>query len=291
MGTIIIFGAGSLGKSLYPEIEASCNGEIIFADSNPALKDTRLFGKKVISPTMLPMITYDKIIITSVTGYKTISSLLINDYKIPPSKIDTHYVCEIYERTYGARNRFLKRFAQTVYSLNLKGNIVEGGVYEGSFAKQLNAVFPDRLLYLFDTFEGFDLRDVNVENGEVCHMNKHFMHSMTEHDIINLMPYPDKIITKKGYFPETFVNIDDKFVFVNLDFDLYKPTLAGLELFYPNIVSGGVILIHDYFTDAILVDNKYEFTGVKQAVDEFCALNNIYALPIADEMSVAIIKS
>ena len=46
----------------------------------------------------------------------------------------------------------------------LAGNVAEVGVYKGKFAKYINHYFPDRLLYLFDTFEGFDLRDVQSEN-------------------------------------------------------------------------------------------------------------------------------
>jgi len=36
-------------------------------------------------------------------------------------------------------------------------------VYKGDFARLINEALPDRKLYLFDTFEGFDDRDVIVD--------------------------------------------------------------------------------------------------------------------------------
>lgn len=41
----------------------------------------------------------------------------------------------------------------------VKGNVAELGVYKGKFARYINQYFPDRTLYLFDTFLGFDERD------------------------------------------------------------------------------------------------------------------------------------
>jgi hypothetical protein len=45
------------------------------------------------------------------------------------------------------------------------GALAELGVYKGNSAKILHLASPMRKLYLFDTFEGFDARDVNTESG------------------------------------------------------------------------------------------------------------------------------
>ena len=37
------------------------------------------------------------------------------------------------------------------------------GVFRGEFASKINKCFPNSKLYLFDTFEGFDERDVKIE--------------------------------------------------------------------------------------------------------------------------------
>ncbi len=52
--------------------------------------------------------------------------------------------------------------------LEIKENQVEGcmaelGVYRGDFARHINRAFPDRILYLFDTFEGFDKKDLQYD--------------------------------------------------------------------------------------------------------------------------------
>ena len=96
------------------------------------------------------------------------------------------------------------------------------------------------------------------------------------------MKYPENCCICKGFFPESAKGVEDTFLFVNLDADLYAPTLAGLEFFYPRMVKGGIILVHDYFSKA--------FFGAKDAVREFCKKENIPYLPIGDTLSIAIRK-
>ena len=60
----------------------------------------------------------------------------------------------------------LELVAQEIYDNNVPGSIAEVGVYKGQFAKYMNEVFPEKTLYLFDTFEGFpsvhenDIKDI-----------------------------------------------------------------------------------------------------------------------------------
>ena len=103
--------------------------------------------------------------------------------------------------------------------------------------------------------------------------------------VLSKMKYLDQVVIKKGYFPDTAKDIDEKFVFVNLDMDLYKPTLEGLRFFWPKMVKGGIILIHDFFST--------EYAGVNKAIELFAretpeADNKFF--PIGDDISIAIIK-
>jgi len=50
-----------------------------------------------------------------------------------------------------------------IYLNGISGMVAECGVYKGDFACILARIFPDRKLYLFDTFSGFDKRDINKE--------------------------------------------------------------------------------------------------------------------------------
>ena len=53
--------------------------------------------------------------------------------------------------------------ADEIRDKGIEGQVVEAGVFEGSSAALLNRLFPERTLYLFDTFEGFDRNDLDTE--------------------------------------------------------------------------------------------------------------------------------
>ncbi|MBK9794912.1 MAG: methyltransferase, partial [Holophagaceae bacterium] len=124
-------------------------------------------------------------------------------------------------------------FAEEAYTLGLVGSVAEVGVYQGAFAEMINICFPDRKFYLFDTFEGFSPKDIQEElNQGIAFGNQDFKNTSVQR-VLYRMKHPDKCIIKKGYFPATAVDIDDDFVFISLDADLYAPILSGLEFFYP----------------------------------------------------------
>src|SRR3954463_2256349 len=55
---------------------------------------------------------------------------------------------------------------EEIIANNVAGSVAEVGVYKGEFSKRLNQLFLNRKLYLFDTFSGFDERDVSVEQNK-----------------------------------------------------------------------------------------------------------------------------
>ncbi len=96
------------------------------------------------------------------------------------------------------------------------------------------------------------------------------------------MQHVENCIIKKGWFPETAKGIDEQFIFVSLDMDLYEPTLSGLNFFSKKMKAQGIILVHDYF-------NNY-YSEVRKAVDEWIYQNkDFYKIPIGDNMSIAIV--
>ena len=181
------------------------------------------------------------------------------------------------------RNTFLKCYAQQFEGLGI--SVAEGGVYRGQFAAKINRCFPKSKLHLFDTFEGFDSRDIEIEKGisQSRPEESNFANTSVEL-VMGKMTYPDNVEIHKGYFPETAVGVDDKFCFVNLDFDLYHPILEGLRFFYPKMVRGSVLLVHDYYHAGL--------PGVKRAISEYEdeAGWEIIKLPIGDNQSIALVK-
>jgi O-methyltransferase len=164
---------------------------------------------------------------------------------------------------------------------NLTGNVAELGVYKGKFARHINHYFPDRSLYLFDTFAGFDKRDIDQEQLNNFSGGEQDFSDTSLEAVLKQMPHRQKCIPVKGFFPESAVGINDVFVFVSLDADLYEPIYQGLLFFYPRLADGGYIFIHDFNNDA--------YKGARRAVEQFCSEQKINFLPVPDLGGTAII--
>lgn len=174
----------------------------------------------------------------------------------------------------------LELCGREILDAGILGSMAELGVYQGRFASKMNALLPDRTLYLFDTFEGFEASQ--QEHDNVHHALKHtrdFSDTSVEL-VLARMSRPDRCVIKKGFFPATAVDVADKFCLVSLDADLYEPLLAGLEWFWPRLVKGGYILVHDY--------NNSNFPGARAAVRRFAADSGIPFVPVTDPYGTAI---
>ncbi|MDR1955675.1 MAG: TylF/MycF family methyltransferase, partial [Treponema sp.] len=129
----------------------------------------------------------------------------------------------IYKASDYFRVSSLELISFEIYNKKTPGNVAELGVFRGDFAKHINIAFPDRKLYLFDTFEGFDEKDAEKERqGNYSRNIQDFSNTNVEL-VLNKMKFKENCIVKKGYFPETAQDVEDKFVFVSIDVDLYEP--------------------------------------------------------------------
>jgi len=127
----------------------------------------------------------------------------------------------------------LELVADEIYddATNRKGAVAELGVYQGEFAKIINESFPDRKLYLFDTFEGFDSKEkVSEKERGFSQGNQDFSDTSAEL-VLSKMKYPENCVIKKGYFPDTAKDLNETFVFVSIDTDLYDPIYNGPCIF------------------------------------------------------------
>ncbi len=121
------------------------------------------------------------------------------------------------------------------------GDVAEVGAFRGVSAKLLAWMAPQRVLHLFDTFEGLP------EPGEKdC---KDFRRGQYRASEAELKEYLDgsNVRIYKGLFPGTASPLaNQRFAFVHLDGDLYESTRDSLEFFYPRMEKGGIILAHDF---------------------------------------------
>ncbi len=176
----------------------------------------------------------------------------------------------------------LELVADEIYTRNVEGAVAELGVYKGEFSKYINSLFPDRSLYLFDTFEGFDEKDVAIDSANRFSTGEQNFSDTSIKVVLDKMKFQEKCIVKKGRFPGSLDGLEERFCFVSLDADLYQPIYDGLAYFYPRLNKGGYIFVHDY--------NNYGYEGAKAAVRKFCEENNISYTPMTDTWGSVIIS-
>jgi len=122
----------------------------------------------------------------------------------------------------------------------IAGSVAECGVYRGVLSKFIHERLPDRQLFLFDTFQGFDGRDSHSAS------DTRFRDTSVE-QVLRRIGDTNNVTVRKGFFPETAAGLEnERFAFVMIDFDKYEPTLAALEFFYLRTTPGGFIFVHDY---------------------------------------------
>ena len=142
----------------------------------------------------------------------------------------------------------------------IPGAFAEVGVYKGDSAKVLHHLDPSRRFHLFDTFTGFTSLDLSFETGEAATYTTDNFADTSIPAVMKNIAGNHQVILHPGYFPDTAAGFNEPLALVSLDADLYNPTKAGLELFYPLLSPGGVMMVHDY---------NHKWPGIIKAVDDF----------------------
>lgn len=153
---------------------------------------------------------------------------------------------------------FLSSLART--QARLDGALAELGVCQGGTAKLLCAAKGDRAFWGFDTFAGLPPAEAvdRIWGVRFFHEQQYradeavARRTLAEFAGVRLV---------RGEFPASSeLASDERFSLVHLDADLYRSTRSGLEFFWPRLVPGGVIVVHDSHA-----------AGVSQAIREFVA--------------------
>lgn len=277
MEKAICFGAGGTAKHLFNKISEKYE-VLAFVDNQESRHGQKWLGKEIIAPDKIRDYPYDYIIITSLMG-EAISNQLVG-MGVDKSRIITSFISYPVE----SRIAWLHSLSELQKNIDPSIEVAEVGVFQGDFAKYINSFYPDRILHLFDTFEGFSEKDIEQEKGLSSACSGHLA-ATSEEIVTSKLKYPKNVFIHKGYFPQTAEGITSQFCYVNLDLDLYLPTLEGLRFFVPKMVKGGVITIHDYLWGA------YE-KSIKKAVHEFMdetEFKNLRLMPIGDKISIAVV--
>jgi len=134
----------------------------------------------------------------------------------------------------------------------IAGDMAEAGVFLGGTAMVMLSASPQKRLHLFDTFEGLPHDEGNFKTGEWAGSIPNVKRNLAE--------YADRIDFHAGLFPASAAGLEHlRFSCVHLDLDLYDSTLAALQWFWPRMVSGGILVSHDYPLSDGVVKAFHEF--------------------------------
>lgn len=148
----------------------------------------------------------------------------------------------------------------------------EIGVFAGELSQRLLTRSPDLTLYMVDCWEAEGHSQEYVDSGDFhASLPQVDQDSCYQRTIDNTFFAGPRAIILKRRSVEAAKLVPDKFLdFAFIDADhTYDGCKADLVAWYPKITSGGYICGHDYDHD------QYKNWGVKEAVDEFCAANNL----------------
>lgn len=130
---------------------------------------------------------------------------------------------------------------------DVPGDTAECGVYKGATSYLIckaneQAVGIERTHFVFDSFEG--LSQPHTLDGR--HWSKGDL-SVAEAVVLEKLGEFRDVKLMKGWIPTRFNEVADRrFAFVHIDVDLYEPTRASIEFFYPRLNNGGILIVDDY---------------------------------------------
>lgn len=163
---------------------------------------------------------------------------------------------------------------------NIEGDIVETGVFKGAnlvlINDFLNKFNIDKKIYAYDTYEGqpkpsnldFDYKGNSMikKFSNSDKKNSNSVYCSLENVKKNIEKYSsnnlNKLIFIKGKVEETLrdeKNVPSQISLLRLDTDFYDSIKKSLEILYPKLIKGGVLIIDDYG----------HFKGAKIAVDDY----------------------
>ena len=178
--------------------------------------------------------------------------------------------------------------------IDLPGHFCELGCWYGTnlvyLAKLVNFLRPQGYVEVigFDSFEGLQDFDHQKDSSSEGWKGKYKGNPEMLEDILRLYRLEDGVQLVKGRIEETLPRFleqrkDIRFSFIYLDVDLYSPTRMGIDLLYPRLLKGGIMVFDEY--------NVPNWTGETRAVHELLGDSvRIHAVPFTRQPTAYIIK-
>tara|TARA_B100000900_G_scaffold53282_1_gene39488 strand:+ start:520 stop:1275 length:756 start_codon:yes stop_codon:yes gene_type:complete len=182
----------------------------------------------------------------------------------------------------------LSEAIKNIRNNSIKGEFVECGVWRGGnliLMNELNKIYKlKKKIYGFDTFDGmsepteFDKDPYDISAKKRL---ENSIKSETEENVHCFSPIEEvrknisdnssleNIILVKGMVEKTLLNNDnipEQISLLRLDTDFYESTKIELEILFPKLVSGGILILDDY---------GY-WSGARKAIDEYFKNTNYW---------------
>ncbi len=144
--------------------------------------------------------------------------------------------------------------ANQVLKNKVPGDVVELGVFKGGSSAVLVNVFETcsaKKFWLYDSYEGHPTIDITKNPGMEGWEGKHVgTLEDAKANVQALNPTlnidDDRIIWKKGFFNETFLQpLPSTIAYLHIDCDWYECVVDSLDTFYDRVAWGGVIIFDD----------------------------------------------
>jgi len=184
-----------------------------------------------------------------------------------------------------SKERFLTLYQSInyVFKNDIQGDFVECGIFKGGSSMMMAHMLAEQFqsqknqkIWMYDTFEGManaSKYDENIDNQKAFieldrikkkeNLNDIWAYSSLDYVKNNLKKTnidEDKLIYIKGLVEETLYKRKPKEIaLLRLDTDFYESTKSELEILYPLLQKGGILIIDDYG----------HWKGCKKAVDEY----------------------
>ncbi|MEZ6093035.1 MAG: TylF/MycF/NovP-related O-methyltransferase [Pirellulaceae bacterium] len=213
---------------------------------------------------------------------------LLMDQLPDSSPFERKLIAETRQTTMTSPERLLAtiRAIDYICDNSIPGDIVECGVWRGgnvyAAAKTLARHQDfDRNIWLYDTFEGMTtptrvdvdflgrtaddlmiIDHIDDPQGVWCRCP---LEGVRSH--VTSSGYPEtRFLFVQGKVEETLLkSTPEQIALLRLDTDWYESTKCELEILFPKLVNGGVLIIDDYG----------HWQGCRRAVEEYIAQNNI----------------
>lgn len=153
-------------------------------------------------------------------------------------------------------NRFhtLDFIAEYLAKDGIAGDIVECGSYKGGTGIYLAKLFPDRRIWLLDSFRGIDkIEDRTYKYALTAHRGGEHVASFLE-CLNSLKKYKvdNNVVVLPGWFKNTLKYVEaEKIALLRLDGDTYSSHRECLDALYDKVVPGGAIVVDDSSIDEV----------------------------------------